>query len=255
MIIFRPWTVWKINSIYHKFSKMQKFTAMFWVIFFFFPEWNNANVLSLERLWFKHTRFSRPGLEAIGSTGSMLQNNEKTFSVINNLLFFTWEKMTQILSHVLNVLEVIDFCREGWESEGVDGTEMSREADRRTKTDRQTKKNGKMSKWYSWLTCRQTWSNFIITIPNLPLKTQQHSLNCDIFDALIFLYFMEMWTDTRGVRFTLGAQPAKVEMGGLAGPRARLTNQRNQILLSLSLMKSMWNWGARATPLSVSGPE
>lgn len=50
-----------------------------------------------------------------------------------------------------------------------------------------------------------------------------------------------MWRDTRGVRFTFRAQPAKVEMGGLAGLRAGLMNQRNQIVLLLSSMKTMCN--------------
>lgn len=46
--------------------------------------------------------------------------------------------MTLILNHVLNLLGIIDFCS-GGKTEGVDGEEMSREEDRCTKTNRQSK--------------------------------------------------------------------------------------------------------------------
>lgn len=60
----------------------------------------------------------------------------------------------------------------------------------------------------------------------------------------------QMWMDARGVRFTFRAQPAEAELEGLAGLRAGLANQGNQILLSRSSIKTTCNWGARAAPLS-----
>lgn len=129
---------------------------MVWVIYFIFcPERNDANVLPLWQNICSSNTLASFGrcLEASGSTSAMLQNNEKTFSVINTLRFFAWEKRndTDTQSSPKSIRSYwflqrrlrergCGRCRDEWR-----GRPMHQ--------DKQTKRSGQMSAWNSCLTC------------------------------------------------------------------------------------------------------